>query len=164
MFISTSGTHTYTVRAQRSHLLHRYYWKRPILVPENGIYVDIELSISQIEVSMTSFRPILMLKIKSYYLVGFFILRVELKDCRILLNSPIRWPVEGFPPFPLAGWGPKRLFSTQLEGQTIPISPYFGQNTIFALLQKKSVKNEFLRKSRYFFSVIFIRFQTDGFP
>ena len=127
-------------------------------MPENGIYVDFELSISQIEVSMTSFRPILMLKMKSYYLVGFFILRVELKDCRILLNSPIRWPVEGFPPFPLAGWGPKRLFSTQLEGQTIPISPYFGQNTIFALLQKKSVKNEFLRKSRYFFSVIFIRF------
>ena len=127
-------------------------------MPENGIYVDFELSISQIEVSMTSFRPIWMLKMKSYYLVGFFILRVELKDCRILLNSPIRWPVEGFPPFPLAGWGPKRLFSTQLEGQTIPISPYFGQNTIFALLQKKSVKNEFLRKSRYFFSVIFIRF------
>ena len=55
MFISTSGTHTYTVRAQRSHLMHRYNWKRPKLVPGNGISVDIELSMSQIEVSMTSF-------------------------------------------------------------------------------------------------------------
>ena len=138
MFISTSGTHTYTVRAQRSHLLHRYYWKRPILVPENGIYVDIELSISQIEVSMTSFRPILMLKMKSYYLVGFFILRVELKDCRILLNSPIRWPVEGFPPFPLAGWSPKRLFSTQLEGKQFPF-PLILAKIPFLHFKKKKI-------------------------
>ena len=108
-----------------------------------GIFEEFEHSISQIEVSITPFGQFWCIKWSLTIWFGFLFLRVKLQDWGTLPSSPIRWTVQGFPPFLLAGRCPRQLFSPLSKAKQCPFSIILAKIPSFCTFIKNSVKYRF---------------------